>query len=624
MKSTVRPFQHIRYEYEQRHIYYLPPNVMLKLDAAKPAYLFGTRGTGKTTLLKALEWKERLFNKSLHRQLGQDVFAARYIGAYLKLPLFLLQTLEEKLPTLFPTGYAVIIGLYIDLITLQPLCIAMSELASRGILHFSPSEEHECVGKILKNHSFLRGEEKGGHLTLRMLKDALYRVQRLLEKAVLYDKTIGEDIIDGISTIGGLGRSCAAELGLLCNRAAEETPWHFKICLDEAESLGTEGRKVLNTIVRTSEVPLIHVAAFVGVPGALVETFNSSLTLADEDRSLIPLDQVTNQDFLSLAEGVASARIQEATGDSSKVVVLERILGSIDLERMAVSILAESVNPEAKALLKTTKDKNSEGVLTSFLQLELKREAPPESAPYWEKRRNDSSFRRKAMVAAYLGLCNRLGISPRYASADMVIGMSDHCIRDFLRFINEIYIESEATADSFCDLKISPRIQDVAIKRASKIKVDCLTESGVHEPIPTRRLIDGLAKMTTVLQTTGRENANYRSPERGIFVIAGDPALDSDLHWLTGLVRDAAEAGFMIVRKSGPKKWIFRIHTSLAANYGFSYRGAYYETTIQAKDLVRIARAEDQETSSRVVKELGQKMLAGEASETPLFDMSHD
>ena len=60
MKTTFNPFQYIRYEYEQRHIYFLPPKILTRIEQQKPIYILGTRGTGKTTLLKALEWKERL------------------------------------------------------------------------------------------------------------------------------------------------------------------------------------------------------------------------------------------------------------------------------------------------------------------------------------------------------------------------------------------------------------------------------------------------------------------------------------------------------------------------------------------------------------------------------------
>jgi len=43
---------------KQSHIYYLPKEVFDVLEAPKSVFLLGSRGTGKTTLLHALSWRE--------------------------------------------------------------------------------------------------------------------------------------------------------------------------------------------------------------------------------------------------------------------------------------------------------------------------------------------------------------------------------------------------------------------------------------------------------------------------------------------------------------------------------------------------------------------------------------
>jgi hypothetical protein len=83
---SITPFAANRFEFEGKHLYYLPVEVFRPLEEPVPAYLIGTRGTGKTTLLKALNWERRLRDEHLRSQLGDDPFAGRYIGVYLKIP----------------------------------------------------------------------------------------------------------------------------------------------------------------------------------------------------------------------------------------------------------------------------------------------------------------------------------------------------------------------------------------------------------------------------------------------------------------------------------------------------------------------------------------------------------
>jgi ABC-type lipoprotein export system ATPase subunit len=51
------------------HLYFLPNDVFSRLEQPKPTYLIGSRGTGKTTLLTALSWKEQLNNPYLSEKL---------------------------------------------------------------------------------------------------------------------------------------------------------------------------------------------------------------------------------------------------------------------------------------------------------------------------------------------------------------------------------------------------------------------------------------------------------------------------------------------------------------------------------------------------------------------------
>ena len=53
--TSKNPFHVNRWEDEQEHLFWLPP-IFDKLEENRCVFLIGTRGAGKTTMLKALDW----------------------------------------------------------------------------------------------------------------------------------------------------------------------------------------------------------------------------------------------------------------------------------------------------------------------------------------------------------------------------------------------------------------------------------------------------------------------------------------------------------------------------------------------------------------------------------------
>ncbi len=191
------------------------------------------------------------------------------------------------------------------------------------------------------------------------------------------------------------------------------------------------------------------------------------------------------------------------------------------------------------------------------------------------------------MVAAYLCICQEVKHEAKYASAEMVIQMSDNCIRDYLDQMHEIFVVSELPLAEFIEKRIPSNLQDVALKQASKKKREYVPASGVAAPLETLRLVEALGQLTTRIQTSLHDNRALRSSERGIFVLRVGPEGSGDP--VAKLITQASEAGFLRVLEQGTSQWKFRVHTSLAAAFGFSYRGAYYDTPIRATDLVALA-----------------------------------
>ena len=637
------PFLLDRFEYERIHFYHLPKETFDILETQKPTYMIGSRGTGKTTLLKALSWKERLENESLKHALGDNLFEKEYIGVYVRTPLFQMSCFERWLSEKEDDITGPIFGLYLDLIWVELVSEAISQFLVEGILNSPPSEEHQLIKAILDQHPEISKEGTSEQpLTLKGFSRIILQMRRRLERFSTLRGDPDEIIKDFPSgQVGHFGRSVAKLMSEFCDKSSEknDSHWHFKICMDEAECLSLFQQRVLNTAVRLSEGVAVYVVSYVRLIDDLITTLVPKMSLQKADRQLLILDRMTDQEFRDLCEGVCKVRVQAKLSDWDGEFNTSEILGKLDINLILKDLLSVSESPHAKQLLKkseelaktdfflkaawtnevnTASDQTLEithPIYQMYIIEKLGIELPSPSEERWKKRSQESRELRKKMVAAYLCMCKELKLEVRYAFDQMVLQMSDKCIRDFLSQINEIFKEIDVPLEKFVTTKgISIRKQDAAIKRASKQKKESLPQSGVTAPIEVGRIVDGIARITTHIQTSGPENRALRSSERGIFVID-----TREVGWgvpaeLLGLIKEAGEAGFLRIVESEGHRWKFRIHCSLAAAYGFSYRGAYYECHLRMSELQKIATTKEKDEFEKLVVSIG-RGLAGEAIE---------
>ena len=596
--TAISPFSLARFEYEHAHLYYIQEKLFSRLKLAKPVYLVGSRGTGKTTLLKALSWYEQLHNTSLKQQLGDK--PSQCIGIYLKLPEIQLNLISRWSAKADEQVHGNVFSHYLDLVWLEQLLLAIPELIAIERISVSPEVEQQCVTNLVDH--FFAALPKEDRRPSTLLELARFLRQRREDIELL--ASVGADVKESISQlrlihrIGSFGREVADRLVKLCNENClsnrEAEGWLFKICMDEGECLSPTQLIVLNTMVRLSKSPLFFVVSFVSAPSDATTTLVPGLTLQQADRELVPLDKLTESEFRELVEGVATVRINHALGSDDATFRCVRVLGSLDINAMLEDILGESVSPKAHALLadaRSNQTTNSEpasvnqaakGAPPIYETYLAQRLLTPEvsSETKWERRRQESAEARKRFVAAYLSICNDANAAPRYASAEVVLQTSDNCVRDFLSQIDEIYAEAGVSLDVFLKNGIDTKIQDRALKRASLKKYQSLPTFGVNNPTETSALVDGLSKITAQLQSRSPSGKHLRSSERGLFVLGLTGFSDGPPQRLLRSLREAAEAGFLRVLSNDSDPFVVRVHTSLAPHYGFSYRGAYYKVVV--------------------------------------------
>lgn len=636
------PFSLNRFEYESGHLYYLQKELFERLEIPKPIYLVGSRGTGKTTLLKALNWEERQNNQSLKNQFAPNPTDGKYIGIYLKLPEIQFGLLRRWLSN-HESDYAAIFAFFLDLVWLEELIDAISELIVNGTLKVTAAHEQACVNSIADEfvHTFTSNGTKP--LTLKNLSRAIRDIRESIEISSRR-KVEPANIIEQyriVGQVGEFGRKLGAMLQPLCViRGGEKNSykeWHFKICMDEGECLDTFQQRILNTMLRISKAPVFLVVSYVSMPSDSSTTLLDNITLQSADRELILLDDVTEKEFRELAEGVATIRSQARSGNNTIAFSAQTTLGDLDINQLLQSILSTSVSPTAKKLLASAQalaetpyflskvEKTSNAYLPiyeAYLNEKLNIQNPSVTSKTWEQRKNTSAGYRKKMVAAYLSICADVdNTEVRYASADMVLQMSDMCIRDFLHQLDLIYSCSDWDLHKFLTVQVPVDVQNRAIKIASHEKYQSIPKSGVSEPSTVGTMIDGLARLTAVIQRQSFNLTHLRTPEKGIFLIANEKKLSAEYdESIFKIIKDAAEAGFLRIIHQDKSELRFRVHTSLAAKYGFSYRGAYHTISLEWRNLNDLRRAESDAEIQKTVDSIAGYLDKSIPENLSLFD----
>lgn len=654
------PFSDNRFEHEIKHLYVVQLELYPALEAAKPTILVGSRGTGKTTLLRSLSWRERTSNVSLQQQLGiarsQD-----FVGIYIKIPEAHVVGFVQWLSTGPRHIASAIYSRYLELLVIQELLESVSGLMAGERIRLDAKDERHIVLEYVRMEpeAFKFGAELAGEP--RTVEELRHRV-RMIRRGIEAAAQAGADTQGVVQFIGNPGRFFEL-VPRLCDLLAGRTRWksnsrplRFKICLDEAEALDALGVKILMTWLRICKQPLSIVASFVSLPPDWSETLLENLTIQSADAQRISLDEVKDADFERFADGVADVRIKEFVrrevfGPPGKGIPAdftyssESQFGKLNLNRLLEMMVRESVSPIAKEVLglasamqeqsgRPIQGRGDDSVLPiyeAYLKLRSVRDVRRPTRGLrsrtksvaeltglrWAKRNQTSQHERKKMVAAYISLSRELGAELKYAYKDMILQLSDSCIRDYLSNIDSIY---RAANQNVCDFILNtptrPTVQNQGLKSASDLKRNALPSLGVNRPADVAKIVEGLGRLTRRLQSESIGNAKHlATSERGLFVMDLTTGDRSRVEDAVDLIVDAAEAGFLKIERQDPFQVSFRVHTSLAVYFQFSYRGAYYQTPIGVESVLALRDAEGNVAIDQIVRRLQRQIDKAEGDD---------
>lgn len=611
MTDIRNPFRPTRFEHEQHPLIWISPDVS-KLEGTKSAYVAGTRGSGKTSLLKAVNWRERLHNPTVRDQLGSN--APDYVAVYFRLPDYLASAIGlidwksafPESPSAEAVGHTLFSQL-IEFVAAQLICEALASLRAAGRFAYPFEQEEETVRDLMSRYPSLDVGRPGACHSLddlsEVFRDAHQRLNVLMTRGMLrqaLDHTLpvqpGVFINDLASSLRGL--ACSTEG--VCS-----ADFHVKICIDDCETLRPLQQRFLNTMVRNSSHPLFWVISFVSVDYDSTNTIQHNQTLSDADRAQLHLDEIDGKHFYRLCENVSRLRIyySDASEDRppldelpSRYFNLRDLLGSLNVDLALLESARSSLSSEFAALVNRSRRSNSGS----------RRKAPPIYETYvleklGERLRdsrdeNVDAYMRRKQFAALLAIYSEFRLSRvPYVGAQTIINMGDTCIRDYLEMMGAIFEQAVARGEirSVGDLQrreepLSADTQLEGVRVSSRAKYDGIRNNFERDGAEAERAMEFIGKLTAKLQSNHASTSTLSTPERGNFhfdldTLGRGRMFSQDRKaFILRLLRRCEADGLLRPTRQGQigeghdeQDLTFHLHRRFAPYFGFSHRGPY-------------------------------------------------
>ena len=671
--TTANPFRPTRWEHHQvgeALIWFT--RTADQLSEPKSFYVYGSRGSGKTSLLRSICWEDLAFNSSLKMQRKLSDF--NHLGIYIRFPDHVSASMDISQwghaydhSEQAEHAYHSFFSLAVELACVEKALEAAHSLRLEGLVCYQPSQELEIVEGIAKEFpqfGKIAGSEPKTFLdfarvcrrTIRLMNEACSRgsVADLLpylppREANQFLNLAIENLYNAIRIKSGNNEKRVV----------------FKFCLDDCEVLSPTQKRSLNTLVRLSRSPVFWIVSSVDTVRFDSKTFISAQPLTDADRAVISLNDREDKAFKELCQAVVSLRLLSTASPAEQNRLgktkptdffdLDGRLGVENVNSVIATMVRRSTKSDAKNIREAAE------ILQSLLKAPLglqEEKADSQELPYYEayilmhwRGREDSfdidfdkanfgritqhaanfeeprfrAWLRRKQSAALYHIASRLKVrNVPLAGSNMIIGLSDRSIRDFLEIMGEIFEEyvrrqrlvpgSTDSLDKFArsGSKISAEVQSRGIQNASARYVAGVGYGEETEMDAMARLIRGLGHFVSNLQTNTADPRTLRTTERGIFFLQlSEGGIPEDEAVTVKKAIEQAELSGYIRAESIPHHMksklqsgdadamTFRLHRRFAPYFNFSYRGPYEVVRISPKSIASLIYGHNDETPYR-------------------------
>ena len=560
------PFQPTKFEWEKRPVIYLSKRAKKLAKTKKPVYISGSRGTGKTTILKSLSTKQICQDNLLRSQYGASRFT--WFGQYIQFNNSFQPKTERIVDAVAPIlgtddiEYRVFCA-YFELTVLKQFLNDIVFFQDIDFLHFKAKTEKIACQEL---QSYFAQLDIAKDVVVCDFVDARRLVRTLqtefLKSGANFNAQLVSDIISLFSP-GEIIRfikefALEAVQSRYFRRNAEID---FFMLVDDCEMLSDKQQVALNTYIRNTEGVAKWVISYLSGRYNTTQTYLRNTTLTKDDRGLLPLNDMSEKDFKEFCEHVTNLRLnkflEKLSGPNSaprnaEPFSFERKFGAFSYNFLIGEVirasqnrkllnfkshvmstkgdLAANIKVKWHSRFSCTKDKVPyiEHIVMEALGINLR------DYPDGEHQETLAKTIDGKQAAAYIAFCAKFNLRPIYAGENYFLALSDCCIRDYLDAMARLFdvlsgLEGRdeanlgdlrsAAVKFFKDVLISHRIQDRVIRNVSWQKYESLEKTREEEPYITR-IVLALAHLQKNIEHDVDDWTSVKRSVRGKFLVS--------------------------------------------------------------------------------------------------------
>lgn len=301
--------------------------------------------------------------------------------------------------------------------------------------------------------------------------------------------------------------------------------------------------------------------------------------------------------FLEIVNGVCKSRIGKIYEKKyAEQFNLEKILGSFNLDELLYKNIMRSESLDAINFSKLLEEKRSKSPKLSVLSVWKnnfvnKNEINSEVSDDYTKRlkrRENSSFSRKYNYTWAFQLCDELNIKFPHAGYETILHLSYSSIREVLRIMCEIWQEAKLPIEQFVQKKeLNYTVQSQAIYNTSKSFFNTITDNTPLfdcEETNSASICDRLGKLFKLLQS---EPYSSIAPETASLAFEINEENDSLVKVLD--VIDYLVINCILLKSKNGNRIMIGLHPLLSPLYKISFRYPfYYPETVISGDIVML------------------------------------
>lgn len=561
----MNPFTPTKFELEQNPVIWLSKfSKKMKTDL-KSNFVSGSRGSGKTTILRSLATETILTDRFLREQHGKAKLG--WFGQYLKFNKNFQEytdLLEKSLEKKFNNDQLSerLFCVYLEVSILKFFLDDVIRLQLDGKIHLhGASEIRACeeLSEIFSGFEWLKVPR------LFDFHDALRLVARVRRKFLEFRKD--RDIEPLVQLVDEFEPSSLLSFirkfavpAIKTTELTNTREVKLYILLDDCENLSPKQQVALNSYLRRTEGEVKWVLCFLSERYNITDTNLRNTTLTTDDREVLSLNEIDEKEFVSFCEKVTNTRVEKFL-DSLNVKHISKKYSDFSLSRKfrtdvpynsrisqlidqssardVVEFVSDVERTRDRLLNIVSKKNHQKFNLSTTENLPFVQHAVIEAYglkldDYVSDSGQTSLYNtlRGKQAFSYIAICARYFPAPIYAGSEYVIAVSDRCIRDYLDVMGGFYdyfsasdqgeqTKSKATNAAlrfWSDTSVDINLQDRVLKRASLKKIENL-KLGNQRRLGLENFVFAFGELQRLLEGDHSEWAAIRQGRRGLFVV---------------------------------------------------------------------------------------------------------